>query len=125
MAIFDHAHPNIIESTFSFTEFVPACKNQFIPSVHFGDTVNFRIPSPNWPHPFLTMLTTKLFNHLLVCVNLCQHAKNQLIPSVHSGDTVNFRVQRPDWPHPFLTIPNQKIFDQLLIFVNLYQQEQN
>ena len=25
MAIFDHAHPNITESTFSFPEFVQAC----------------------------------------------------------------------------------------------------
>ena len=26
VAIFDHAHPNIIKSTFSFPEFVAACK---------------------------------------------------------------------------------------------------
>ena len=39
MAIFDHTHPKIIESTLYFPEFVPACKkNQFIPSVHFWDT---------------------------------------------------------------------------------------
>ena len=67
------------------------------------------------------MLTQKIFNHLLICVNLCQHAKDQSIPSVHSGDTVNFRDQRPDQPHPFLTMPNQKIFNQILTFVSLYQ----
>ena len=35
IVIFDHAHPKIIKSTFSFPEFVPACKNKFIQSVHF------------------------------------------------------------------------------------------
>ena len=30
------------------------------------------------------MLTPKIFNHLLICVNLCHHAKNLLIPFVHS-----------------------------------------
>ena len=48
------------------------------------DTVNFRVPSPDWPHPFLMVLTPKIFNCLLVCVKLYQHAKNQLAPSVLS-----------------------------------------
>ena len=41
----------------------------YIPSVHSSDTVNFRVPSPDWPHPFLTMLTPKIFNYLslLIC----------------------------------------------------------
>ena len=83
-------------------------KNQFIQSVHSSDTVNFRVLSPDWPHPSLIMPTPKILNHLLICVNLCQHPKNQLIPSVHSW--VNFRVLRPDWPHLFLTMPHQKDF---------------
>ena len=82
-------------------------KNQFIPSFHSSDTVNFRVLSPDWPHAVLTMLTSKIFNHLLICVNLYQHGKNQFIPSVHSRDTANFRVQRHG-SHPFLTMPNQK-----------------
>ena len=85
-------------------------KNQFIQSVHSSDTVNFRVLSPDWPHPSLIMPTPKILNHLLICVNLCQHPKNQLIPSVHSWDTVNFKVLRPDWPHLFLTMPDQKDF---------------
>ena len=44
------------------------------------------------------MSTPKIFNQLLICMNLYQHAKNQLDPSVHSYDTVNFRIQRPEWP---------------------------
>ena len=47
----------------------------------------------------------KIFNHLLICVKLYQHAKNQLIPSVHT-----FRVQKLDWAHPFLTLPKAKNF---------------
>ena len=31
-----------------------------IPSVHFSNTVNFKVPSPEGPHPFLTM-TTPIF----------------------------------------------------------------
>ena len=108
MAIFGYTHLKIIESTFSKKK-----------------KVHFRVPSPNSPLLFLTMLTPKIFNHLLICMNLCQHAKTQLIPSVHSWDTVIFRVERPDWPDPLLAMPNQKIFNQLLIFVNLYQHEKN
>ena len=67
------------------------------------------------------MPAQKIFDQLLIFVNLYQHPKNQFIISVHASDTVNFTELRPDWPHPFATTPNQKIFDQLLIFVNLYQ----
>ena len=38
------------------------------------------------------MLTPQIFNHLLICVNLCHHAKNLLIPLVHSRDAVSFGV---------------------------------
>ena len=51
-------------------------KNQFIPFVHSSDRVNFRVPSHDWPHAFLTKPTP---NILLTCMNLYQHAKNQLI----------------------------------------------
>ena len=98
-------------------------KNQFIPSFHSSDTVNFRVLSSDWPHAFLTMLTSKIFNHLLICVNLYQHGKNQFIPSVHSRDTVNFRVQRQ--VTPIFDYAQPKIFHQLLIFVNLYQHIKN
>ena len=92
--IFDHAHQKHLWSAFNFRGSVSTCKkNQFTPSVHSSDTVNFRVPSPHCPHPFLTMLSTKSYNHLFISVNLYQQTKNQLIPSVHSC-----KVQRPDWP---------------------------
>ena len=125
--IFDHAHSKNSWSAFNFWW---SCINMqkitlYIPSVHSSNTVNFRVPWPDWPHQFLTMLTRKIFNHLLICAKLYQHAKNQLVPSVRSWDTVNFRVQRPDWPHSFVTMPHQKLFNQLLIFGNLYQHAKN
>ena len=52
--------------------------------------VNFRVPSHDWLHPFLTTPTPKIFNVLLTCMNLYQHAKNQLILEINLG------VQRPD-----------------------------
>ena len=62
---------------------------------------------------FLTMLTWKIFNHL-ICVKLYQLAKNQSTRSFHSLDVVNFRVNTRDWPCTFSTMLNLKLFDQLL-----------
>ena len=35
-------------------------KNQF---AHPSDTEIFRVPLPDWPHPFLTIPVPKSFNH--------------------------------------------------------------
>ena len=94
-------------------------KNQFLPSVHSSDTVNFRVSSTNWPFLFLTILTPKIFNHFLICVNLCQHAKK----------SVNFicsfwysQFQSPEtrlyWPDLFLTMLNQK---KILSTINFWE----
>ena len=91
-SIFDYAHPKKFSSAFNFCDYVSACTKSVFLFVHSSDTV----PSPDWPHLFLTMLTPKIFNHLLICVKLYQHAKNQLITSVLPWDTVSFTVQRPD-----------------------------
>ena len=125
MAIFDQTHPKIIELTLSIAEFAPAWKNQFIPSGHFWDTVNFRVLWPDWPNSILTLPTQKFFDQLLVFENLYQHAKNQFIPSVHSSGTVNFRVPSPDLSHPFLIMFTLKIFNHLKICVNLYHHAKN
>ena len=109
---------------FWFLEFVPA-KNQFIPSVHFWDRVNFRVPRPDWQHPLLTMDNQNNFYQLSIFVNLYQHEKNQFIPSLHSSDTVNFKLLSPGWPHTFLTMPTPKIFSDFLIRLNLYQHAKN
>ena len=72
-----------------------------------------------WPWP-----PKKMFNHLLICVKLYQHAKNQLISPVHSWDTFKFSPQTR-LATCFFIMPNQKVLDQLLIFVNLYQHAKN
>ena len=74
-----HAHPINFWSPFNFCDLYQHVKNQFILFDHSVDIVNWKVPSHDWPHPFLTMPTTKIFNHLLICMNLYQHAKNQLI----------------------------------------------
>ena len=48
-------------------------KNQFIRSVHFWDTVNFRVPSPDWPNPFWPCPTPKILKQLLfarICTSM-------------------------------------------------------
>ena len=67
-----HAHfwlcsLKLSEITFSLSEFPPAGKNQFIPSIHSWDTVNFRVLSPDWPHPFLTIPAKKC---MWICINM-------------------------------------------------------
>ena len=113
--------PKNFWSAFNFYESVSTCKKSLIPSTFSSDTINFRVPPLDWPHPFSTITILKTFKHILIYMNLHEHAKNQLIPSVYFSDAVNFRVQRPDWPHPFLTMPHQKIFNQHLNVLNLYQ----
>ena len=50
-------------------------KNHFIPSIHSWGTVSFRVPWPDWPHPFLTMPTQIFFHQLSIYVNLYQYAR--------------------------------------------------
>ena len=74
--IFDYTHQPIP----AFLNLLEHAKNQFIPSLHSWDTVNFRVPWPDRPHPFLTMPTQNLFDHILIYVNSYhQHTKNQAV----------------------------------------------
>ena len=92
MPIFDHAHPKIIEITFSFPEFPPACKksvhsiNSFLRYSHIESD---RVPWPDCPKSFLTMRTQNFFDQFLIDLNLYQHAKNQVISLICSGDMVD------------------------------------
>ena len=111
MAIFDHTHPKIIESTFSLHEFTPACKNHFILSVHFWGLW------PDWPHPFLTIHSPpplpppkKNWSAFNFCDHVSTYKKSvylfhlfilqiQLIlASHHQTGYTHFWP----WPHPFL-----------------------
>ena len=64
-----------------FVNLYQHAKNQFISSVHSSDTVNFKVPLHDWPHPFLTIPTPKTFKSIFM--KLYQHAKNKLIPLVN------------------------------------------
>ena len=76
MPIFDYAHPKIIEATLSFPEFPPAFKKSFHSIrtfLRYCEIVT-RLATPNSDHA-----QSKMFDQLLIYVNLYQHAKNQAI----------------------------------------------
>ena len=113
----------ITESTFSFPEFVPRCKKSVYAICSFWDTDNFRVPWPDWPHPFLIMLIQNVFDQLLIFVNLYQHVKNQLFNLfVLKIQSILKSRQRTSEPI-FLTIYSSKIFKHLLICMILYQNQ--
>ena len=76
--ISDHANLQNFQSHFSLHE---SCmnyqhaKNQLIPTVHFWDTVNFRVQRTYWSHTFLTIPNQNIFDQILIFLNLYQHAK--------------------------------------------------
>ena len=93
-------------------------KNQFIPSLYSLDTVNFRVPSLDWPHPSLTMLTPKICNQLLICVNLYQYTKTQLIPLLILEIK---KTLQSDWLRAFWPLSQEQGFSQICIgFVQEY-----
>ena len=103
MAIFDHAHPNIIESTFRFPEFIPACKKSVNSIYSFLRYSQFSVIRLYWPHPFLTMLNQTIFNQHLIFENLYRHTKNEAVSSIYSGEVVDLKIlesdcMRPIWP---------------------------
>ena len=50
-AIFDKAHQKWLNQILAFLNSHQFEKNQFLPSVQFLVTVNFRVSWPDWPHP--------------------------------------------------------------------------
>ena len=72
--IFDHPPPKKFYQLLIFVIMYQHAKNQFIPSFHSSDTVNFRVPPPDWPYPFLTLLIFD-HGHTHFWVKLYQHAK--------------------------------------------------
>ena len=51
-------------------------KNKFVQSVHSSDIVDFRVPSPDWPHPFLNMLIQMTFS--LKFLPACKKSVNSI-----------------------------------------------
>ena len=51
----------------------------------------------DWSHPFLTIPTKKIFDQLLIYVNLYKHAKNQANSLIWSGDMIDEEILQSDW----------------------------
>ena len=98
-----------LKQLLAFLNFHKYAKNQFIPLIHYLDTVSFRVPRPDWPHSFLTMSIPKFFDQLLIYVNLYQHAKNQAISLICSGDMVDQKILQSDGRRTFWPISQGKL----------------
>ena len=88
-------------------------KNQLIPSAHSGDTANFGVQRPDWPHSYMTIPNQKIFHQLLIFVNLYQHAKNYALSSICSGEMVDLKILESDWLRPFWLISQEQDFSQI------------
>ena len=67
-----------LKQLLAFLNFHQYAKNQFIPLIHYLDTVSFRVPRPDWLHPFLTTPIPKFFDQHLIYVNLINMQKIRL-----------------------------------------------
>ena len=74
--------PKKFWSVFNFCESVSKCKKLVYSICPFFRYSQFKVPLHDWPHPFLTMPTSKTLK--LIFKKLYQHAKNKLIPLVNS-----------------------------------------
>ena len=92
----DQTHPKIIDTAFSFPEFVPARK-KLVYSIHpfIFDIQSILESGDQTGHTHFDHAHTKIFDQLLDFEESTSK-KNQFIPPVHSSDTVNFRVLSPD-----------------------------
>ena len=75
MAIFDHAHPKIIESNFSFPEFVTACKKSTYSICSFLRYSQFWSPVARLATSIFDHARENIFNCCLICMDLYQHAE--------------------------------------------------
>ena len=105
--IFDHVHPKNFQSTLSCVKLYQYAKHHLVPSFLSWDTINFRVSRPDWPHSFLTTPCKKLFNQLLIFVNLYQHVKNE------TGEMFDLKILQSEWWRAFLPTPEEQHFSQI------------
>ena len=111
MLMFDHDQTHLCVKLYQHA------KNQLVPSVLSRDTVNFRVQRPDWPHSFLTMPHQKLFNQLLIFVNLYQH---EAVSSICSGEMLDLKVLESEWLRAFWPIfLEQKFFQTEDLYRNI------
>ena len=94
--------PKELLTSFWFLGIFISMQKKF-PSARSSDRVNWRVPSADWPHLFLTMSTPPppppKKKNFWSAFNFCESVltcKKKFILSVHSSDTVNFRVLSAD-----------------------------
>ena len=114
--IFDHANLINFQSVFN---------SRLIPSVHSWDTVSFRVQRPDWPSPFLTTTKQKIFDQLLIFVNLYQHAKNEAVSLISSGRIIDLKILQSDWLRAFWPISQEKVFQKSRISAETQQNTEN
>ena len=115
MPISDHALPKIIEITFSFLQFAPEYKISVHSIYHSWDTVSFRVLWQDWPHPFMTMSTQKVFDQLLIYMNLYQLDKSGYFIHLfwRYGWLKNLAIW---WLRTFWPISQEQKFSQIWYF---------
>ena len=74
-SIFDHAYHKIIETTFSSPEFATT-RRKSVHSINSFLKCNLRVPWPDWPRPFLIMLTQNFWSTFSVCELLSKWKKS-------------------------------------------------
>ena len=104
--------PNF-QSSFNLCEFMPACKKSVNPINSFWRYSHFRVHRPDWSHPLFTMPNQKMFDQLLIFVNLYQHAKNYTVSSICVGEMVDLIILESDWLRPFWPISQEQDFSQI------------
>ena len=74
--------------------------------------VSFKVGRPDWPHSFLTIPHQKLFNQLLIFVNLYQHIENQAVSLIHSEEMLDLKILQSQWLLAFWPIFQEQNFSQ-------------
>ena len=59
------------------------------------------------------MPNQKVFNQLLIFVNLYQHAKNQAVSSIRSGEMVDLKILQSEWLRAFWPISQERDLSQI------------
>ena len=63
--------------------------------------------------PISDMANQKIFDQVLIFVNLHQHAKNQANSSISSGDIVDLKTLQRDWLRGFRPLSQEQDFPQI------------
>ena len=87
--IFDHAQPKHFQSSFNLREIAPALATHIFNHAH-----------------------QKLFNQLVIFVNLYQHAKNEAVSSICSGEMLDLKILQSEWLRALWPICQEQNFSQ-------------